>query len=370
MEYNTAEIKNNYDQLPHGKAKADAIRQAIEMADQNNDLPFMIYFREEMCHESCFYGNTMEMMVVFPEMLSIIDRYPDISSTQFDTEYKNALDHILWIYKWVVEECASFYQIPMDDCMKFFEDFKKRSKSYGYNLRPYYKAFYYFYDFDKEKADKAFYNFEKTPRDENSDCHACEKNTEIEFYLHKGNLSKALELSEDIEDFRLTCGDHWSAWLRMKILFFDYYMDNCEFEKATEIALILERRINDKKEFQIWGNIINCYAHTKPGRALRVYKKYWRTLEDWRTPQDLFESMMNTCCFWYVIKLGGKETAKLGLDSSFELYNEERIYNVEDLYNYYYNKAEDIARKFDKRNGSDSYIKKLNKSLKIAGRQA
>lgn len=147
-------------------------------------------------------------------------------------------------------------------------------------------------------------------------------------------------------------------------------MDNCEFEKATEIALILERRISDKKEFQIWGNIINCYAHTKPGRALRVYKKYWRTLEDWRTPQDLFESMMNTCCFWHVIKLGGKETAKLDLDNSFPLYNEDKSYNIEDLYNYYYNKAEDIARKFDKRNNADSYIKKLNKSLEIANRQA
>ena len=370
MDYNPEEIKNHYNEIPHGKAKSDAIRQAIEMADQNNDLPFMIYFREEICAESCFYGNTMEMMVVFLEMLSIIDRHPDIPSTQFDAGYKNALDHILWIYKWVVEECASFYQIPMEDCIKFFEDFKKRSQSYGYNLRPYYKAFYYFYDWDKEKADKAFHNFERIPRDGNSDCHACERNTEIEFYLKNGNFRKAAKLSADIEDFRLTCGDHWSAWLRMKILFFDYYMDNCEFEKATEIALILERRISDKKEFQIWGNIINCYAHTKPGRALRVYKKYWRTLEDWRTPQDLFESMMNTCCFWHVIKLGGKETAKLDLDNSFPLYNEDKSYNIEDLYNYYYNKAEDIARKFDKRNNADSYIKKLNKSLEIANRQA
>ena len=61
MDYNPEEIKNHYNEIPHGKAKSDAIRQAIEMADQNNDLPFMIYFREEICAESCFlwqyYGN-------------------------------------------------------------------------------------------------------------------------------------------------------------------------------------------------------------------------------------------------------------------------------------------------------------------------
>ena len=45
MDYNPEEIKNHYDGIPHGQARTDAIRQAIEMADQNNDLPFMIYFR-------------------------------------------------------------------------------------------------------------------------------------------------------------------------------------------------------------------------------------------------------------------------------------------------------------------------------------
>ena len=39
MDYNPEEIKNHYNEIPHGKAKSDAIRQAIEMADQNNDLP-------------------------------------------------------------------------------------------------------------------------------------------------------------------------------------------------------------------------------------------------------------------------------------------------------------------------------------------
>ena len=80
-----------------------------------------------------------------------------------------------------------------------------------------------------------------------------ERNTEIVILSENGNFRKAAKLSADIEDFRLTCGDHWSAWLRMKILFFDYYMDNCEFEKATEIALILERRISDKKRIPDMG---------------------------------------------------------------------------------------------------------------------
>ncbi len=367
MNYNPEALKNYYEELPHGKPKMDGIRTAIEAADQNNDVPFMVYFREQMCYEACFYGDTMYLMVIFPEMLSIIDRYPDTPSTQFDTAYINALDHILWIYKWLISECCNFYQVSMDDCLKFFEDYKQRSVSFGYNLKPYYRALYCFYTFDKEKQAEAFHKFEKIPRDANSDCEACERNTEIEFYLDKGDFGKALELSKDIEVFKLKCGNYWDAWLRMKISFFEYYLNNCMFEEATEIAGILERRINKKTEYQVWGTIMNCYAHTKPGRALRVYKKHWKELAlENATPDSTFDSACNVCCFWYRIKSDGRETVKLQLNRTFPLYSEENIYNTEDLFNYYYNLAKDIAEKFDKRNGTGRYMETLVKSLDIA----
>ena len=160
-----------------------AIKSAIKEADRNKDVTYMIYFREDLCDESCFYGDETEMMVIFPEILSLIDRYPDTPSTQFDTAYKNATEHVLWVYKWVVGRCSGFYQIPMEDCMKFFEDFKRRSIAYGFNLKPYYRLLYGFYHFDDEKSDEAFYNFEKLPRDSNGNCRACDRNAEISFYL-------------------------------------------------------------------------------------------------------------------------------------------------------------------------------------------
>ncbi|MCI9079693.1 MAG: hypothetical protein HFH68_12380 [Lachnospiraceae bacterium] len=367
MDYNPEKLKDYYEEFPHGKPRMDGIKAAIEAADQNNDVPFMIYFREQICHEACFYGDSMYLMVVFPEMLSIIDRYPDTPSTQFDSGYVNALDHILWVYKWLIDECSSFYQIPMDDCLKFFEDYKKRSVSFGYNLKPYYRALYNFYVFDEEKRADAFYNFEKIPRDSNSDCKACERNTEIGFYLDKGDFGRAVELSKDIENFKLKCGNYWDAWLRMKISFLDYYLNSCMFEEASEIAGLLEHRINEyeKIEYQAWDLIINCYAHTKPGRALRLYKKHWKQLED-GTPHDLFDSASNICCFWDRIRRDGRETVRLHLDRTFSLYNEENIYKTEDLFNYYYSLAKDIAGKFDKRNNASSYMETLAKSLDIA----
>lgn len=54
--YDPIKLKNCYDKLLHGKTKMEAIRSAIKEADDNNDLPFMVYFREDLCHESTFLG--------------------------------------------------------------------------------------------------------------------------------------------------------------------------------------------------------------------------------------------------------------------------------------------------------------------------
>lgn len=364
--YNPVEIKKLYDKIPHGKTRIATMKSAIEEADRNKDIKFMIYFREDLCDESCFYGDETEMMVIFPEILNLIDRYPDAPSTQFDTAYKNALEHVLWVYKWVVGRCSAFYQIPMEDCKKFFEDFKRRSISYGFNLKPYYRLLYGFYYFDDTKSEEAFYKFEKLPRDSNSNCKACDRNTEINFYLDKGDFKKAVELSEDIESFKLKCGNDNSAWIRMKINFMSYYMDNGNFGEADKIAHLLEHNMNDKTESQAWDDILRCYSYTRPGRALRVYKKHWKMWQEGTSPADEFGKILNVCCFWKKYRLEtGKSTVKLALDQTFPLHNEENIYNTEDLYNYYYKRTEDIAIKFDKRNGVDSYIKEMHKKLDI-----
>lgn len=367
MGYNAEVLKNNYDRLPHGRAKENAIREAIYEADKNSDVPFMVFFREELCSEANFYGNAMYMMTVFPELLSIIDRYPDTPTTKFDRVYDNALDHILWIYKWVTVNCTFFYQIPLKDCKNFLEDFKKRCTNYGYSLKPYYKALYYFYSFNEEEADKAFHKFMAAPRDSNSDCVACERNMQIEQSLKKNDLYTALKLSESIEDFSLRCKDgYYDAWIRAKISFLEYYMDNGKFKEAKKTAHLLEPYIDGRTEFLEWGTIINCYAHTNPGRALRLYKKHWKDLEKAGNPFDGFDILKNTCCFFRTIRRGGKETIKFDAGTSYPLYRKDKTYNTDSLYNYYYNRAEDIALKFDKRNNTDTYIKVLEKALKIA----
>ena len=50
--YNPEKLVYNYRSFEHGKAKINAIRAAVKQADDNNDIPYMIFFRKELCSES------------------------------------------------------------------------------------------------------------------------------------------------------------------------------------------------------------------------------------------------------------------------------------------------------------------------------
>lgn len=363
--YSPQKLKHEYDNMAHGKARMAGIRHAIEEADKNNDHTYQLYFRMELCSESNFFDDAMDMFIVFPEALALVDRHPEIPSTPYNTVFVNGIDHILWVYKWLVSGCETYYQIPLEDCKRFAEDFKRRSLAFGYNLRPYYQHLYYFYErIDKDYSNQCFHEFEKIPRDGNADCEACERNVEIKYYLKQGDLKKADELSKDIENFTLTCREHMNAWLRMKKYYMNYYLERGEFEKAEDYCRLIERRQSAYKEFDKWEHFLYCYSHTDIGKALKIYKDHWKKWLNERCPADAFVADKYICVFFMKLaEARQKQTVKLNLDHTFPLYREDNQYSIAEMFDFYYQRALDTARKFDKRNGTDSYQNELKELL-------
>lgn len=359
--YNPEEIKEEYEKLEHGKARLAGIKYAVSQADENHDLPYMFYFRMQVCREDSFYNDGMDSLVMFPQVLALADQYPDTPATRFDVGFKNSVDHMLWVYKWILNYCSCYYQIPMEDCLKFFEDFRRRSTAYGYNLRPYYNAMYTFYiPVDFAHAEEYFHKFEELPRDGNCDCKACERNLEIDFYLKKGDLQRAKMLARDIESFRLKCSDDRSAWLRLKILYMQYYMRQKDYREAAKYCEMAERYYNGRSGFDVWDDMVYCYSYLDIGKALRIYKQYWKKAQKTREPWEKFDIYRHMFIFFGKLKEARKkQTIKMPYDSSFPLYNESQQYQIEDLYQYYYKEAEKIAKLFDARNGSSYFMDRL-----------
>ncbi len=361
--YNPVRLQQQYREMEHGKARMAGIRAAIEAADEHKDISYQIYFRTQFCEESTFYGDDLDMVVMFPEILSLADRNPDAPTTQFNSGYRNSYDHVLWIYKWLLEDCESFYQISMEDCQRFFEDYKRRCIAFGYNLRPYYEYIYSFYDcMDDPRSDEAFAEFYRLPRDGNCNCKACERNLEIEYYLKRDNLEKAKELSKEIENYSLICSakEKNRAWLRLKKHFLHYYLRHEDYGKFVEYSRLLERYMNGEREFECWDDFLKGYACVDIGKALKIYKKCWKDWMEERCPADIYENNKSACIFFRELKKVRKGNfIKISFDTDFPLYQENGKYRIEDLYQFHWKRAKEVAEKFDARNGTNSYCKGL-----------
>ena len=360
--YNPEGLVYSYRKLAHGKARADAIHYAAEQADLNNDIPYMVFFREEFCLESIWYADEINIYTVFPELLSLTDKYPDIERTPF--QYNSITEEVLYIYGAVAVDSGNFYQIPLKDCINFLNGFKERWTAAGHSAcQPYYYMFLFYIDAgDGINAAKCFKAYKSCPVGDR-ECKGCSANAEIEYYLQSGEKEKADSLALKIENGILRCKDSFNSsfsMLRMKRIYLKYYICHGDYENAAKCAYILEHNNSQEKDFHPWAFIMCAYVYSKPGRAMCIYKKHWQEWEEERNPIEKFFAYKCAACFFKGLgKLKGTDTVKICFSGSFPLYNKDNVYKVSGITEYYYKGAEEIAAKFDKRNGTHKFIKEL-----------
>ncbi len=368
--YNPVQLVYNYRQLSHGTARADAIRYAISQADLNNDIPYMAFLREELCDEASWFADELDVVTVFPELLALLDRYPDAGVTPFQANSSHILD-VLYIYGHLLDACTSFYQIPYEDCIKFHNDYKKRWIACGRGTREPYHFFAEFYleSGDMDNAWKFLHKLKASPV-EPYDCVACAANTEIKYYLLNNEKEKADKIAKKIENGTLRCkGELSDSLLRMKQHYLKYYILHGDYEKAAETAYIFEHSDSEVKVHNRWASFMCAYVHTNPGRGMRIYKKHWREWEEESDQYEKFYAFKDAACFFKGLK-SEKDTGtiKLDVNDRFPLYNEDGIYSIDSLCSYYYKWAGDIANKFDKRNRTSKFINELEISFANAGK--
>lgn len=366
--YYPESLRYRYNKMKHGRAKAEAIRCAIEQADLNNDIPYMVVFRADFCNEAMWYADEINIYTVFPELLSLIDSHPGIESTGYRD--CDIMKYVLDIYGGLVVDSSDYYQIPFEDCVKFQEDFKKRWISAGYNASLPYRYFSAFYRETGNSALAAefFKKFKNCPPEPN-DCIGCITNSEIAYYLYNNEKEKADMLAEKIENGTIRCSgaeNNAFSLMRMETLYIEYYIIHGDYENAAKCADVLESKYRRglENEFNAWDFKMCAYVYSRPRYGLDIYKNHWKEWEEERTPYNQFYSYMCAACFFKGIKKQkNTDTVKISTDSSFPLYNGNSIYKLDSLIEYYYNSAEEIAGKFDKRNRTSKFTDELNMSF-------
>ncbi len=340
------------DMMPGGASKMEALQEYIKEADKAGDDHYSLLFRYQYACEATFRDDPPKAIPVAAEFGPIFERNPHALPDDGGTEA------YLMITQMGIDPIVFLPQIPMKQWEDMMEKFYALVKRFNIGLRTYWWQMAQFWQYvDKEKAFEYFKKFWKTGRDGLSDCRACERSYAVMMSLMIGDREAADEYVKPLKAGRTAfCEDAPRLYM---CAYLEDALDRGDLKAAVPYANQLSAKMKQNKNgLSHIGAVMRCFAYTNPDKAINKLEqglKWAIKMWDQKKVYDFYKGS------WVVMHEFAKkqETVKLNLSEDFKLYNEEGIYNCEQLEQWFYNNAKTIGQSFDKRNGSDYFEKNL-----------
>ncbi|MGL6096336.1 MAG: hypothetical protein ACRC7O_11135 [Fimbriiglobus sp.] len=185
--------------MDHGPAQVAVCEEAVRMADAHGDEQAGFYARKELTKAASFGGRMDLSLVAFAWCLAKVDENPD--------EYDEG--GLLWSYKWVNQNAASFPAIPKPQILALIDDMEARFRKHGSTLHAVHMIRR---DVSASMGDRAAaaasdVKFRLAERDFLSDCAACVNDSTVEYLLDQGDDVGAVAASEPALSGAVTCAE-------------------------------------------------------------------------------------------------------------------------------------------------------------------
>lgn len=315
------------------------LKHAINIADANNDIDWGYELRELLIRYEGLLINRPDSFPAFTWMLNTYDNNPHFFD---ETE-------ILQNYMWLGSIAFCNATISYQQIQYIMDDFRRRLQKGGYSLAAYYEIVIDWYLFigDAKEARRNLELRQKEPSDtllSNED-----RLTDICVELLDGNLDKAIALGQ-AQAAQNSGNSNYQLSIYNQIT---YYLNKARdprtsiyFEKAD--AIFSEQ---EKHPFLIFELTLMMYymSRFEQKKAWDYFEKY----AEWEIGANDYSSFDFSLSILPLLK--GEGEKKLNLSPKLAYYNPNNIYKTEDLFDFYYKKASDLAIAFDKRN-KNSYF--------------
>lgn len=360
--YNSDDLIREFMKLPRGRLRMEGIQYAITQADLAKDYPYMFYFRYKCTGEAVHCNNNaMYFFLLVPEMQKLLDEHPDM---EIPCSSSSAAEMLLWAYNNMLSKAVNYYQIPLLDIESFLLDYKRIALKYGFPLLDYYENCTSVYEcIDTELSMKNFEAFKRCRKKDATTCWSCDQKSEIYYELFlRGNEKRALKLAKPLYRPENACDNAPFAVLGY---FMSFYLSLGNMDEASvyydRLQTALKQNKYKEKQFAV-GDSLLFLAKTNPKKAWRFYKKQSPVMGTKDDPCTFFHFARGAATLMAALEGEGRETIPLSLPKDSSLYREDGCYATSLLRQYYENQTQEIARKFDQRNGTDYYAKLLNGS--------
>lgn len=346
-----------YRGLPYDKTRAALNQQALALAEELK-LPF---YQTDVCYDliwACAAGDDpAKALPVCARFFALLEEHPGVLRPA-DTR-RCAINAAMV----AAHVATSLPQIPLEQCRALMARFHEQVARYGAGERLWrmHESWFCLLTGDLKGAEANLRAFWDTPRDALSDCEACELSNAAEILLGLGDRVTAHQVLRPVLDGAKRCDQQ--PWSVLSVLIHDE-LDRGELHSAQRFGRQLSRHsMTGPTDLSYVGALLRLSAHTGPETGLPLLEKGlgWSVgLWDQGLLFDFYRGAWALC----EALRAGRARIPLALPRSFPLWQPQYQYDPAELARWFRGQAESIAEKFDKRNGSSYYSRKLTPAVK------
>ncbi len=346
---NLNELMREYQKAAHGEAKISAMKAAVRQADLEKDIRNQLQIRLDLVEESIFYGDTMDALVTFPQLLAMEEENSDFVDT-YD---------VLWAFKWILTGATDFPQISLKEIDSYLGEYKKRCKENGYSLRSYYhKKRSVYQDIDEEKAKEANWKMQMCRQDYLCDCKACELNAQVDYDLRTGQVDKAFEEVKPILNHLLACAEVPG---QTYCTLMTYFCKQRHRKKSKKYFDLLYPIVFKRKAMGLTGEtagemLYYCSLYDR-AQGIEIFQKLIKEELDVRNPRYKMLFAKGAYQLFHALQ-EEREFINISLPQ-IPVEKTKDGYSVAELAEMYYHEYVEIAKRFDERNGNTYYMEQI-----------
>ncbi|WP_328471381.1 hypothetical protein [Streptomyces sp. NBC_00448] len=328
------------EQRPFGRDRTVVAEEIAEVAEQFDDPAALIHALLEL-HRAYTYGSEpRKSPVVFARLLTLFDEQPDL----FDERLRHQL---FWRFKWVANALLQLPEIPLASLRQWLTEMRDRYQKAGLGLQPYYGQAYQLGRHVGEDTAPAYELWAARARTQLSDCEACEICGRARYRLTAGDDEQALDLWEPVLAGKASCQEEPARSISYALL---ALVRTGRVDRARELHLTGYRgcRRNASMAAEVGRHLEFCALTGNEARGLELLAENRRLFDEVESPLETYDFLTGVeVLLQRVERLGHGDLPAAGYAG--------RTWSVTDLRAEIRDRADDLASRFDARNGTTSH---------------
>ncbi|MGW0542948.1 hypothetical protein ACWD0D_21900 [Streptomyces griseoincarnatus] len=326
--------------LPYGRTRTVAAEELAEAAELFGEPVPLVHALLDLQEAYTYGSEPRKSPVVFARLLNLFDERPDV----FDDRLRHQL---FWRFKWVANALRCLPEIPLASLRQWLTEMRDRYEKAGLDLQPYYGQAYQLAAHVGEDTTLAYELWAGRARSLLSDCEACETCERALYHLAAGDDERALRSWEPVLAGKESCQEEPARSVSYALL---PLLRTGRTDEARHLHLAGYRgcRRNPSMAGEIGRHLEFCALTGNEARGLELLAENRNLFDEVDSPLALLDLLTGVeVLLARVEALGHGELPAAGFPG--------RSWTVTELRAEVRGRADDLAARFDARNGTTEH---------------